>query len=76
MHLNTHWKLNIGNIMQTFEILVFPEIKIKFESCKRNVLKEVHLTNYQPCTNIVFENLKIFKLNVPDFEGIISFIKT
>ena len=34
--------------MQTFEILVFPEIKIKFESCKRNVLKEVHLTNYLP----------------------------
>ena len=62
--------------METFKISVFPEIKIKFEFCQRNVLKEVHLTNYQPCTNIVFENLKIFNLNVPDFEGIISFIKT
>ena len=74
--------------METLEISVFPEIKLK--SCKRNVLKEVHLTNYQPCTNIVFENLNIFKLNVHDIElpwwinislqcggeGLISFIKT
>ena len=54
--------------METFEISVFPEIK--FKSCKKNVWKKtnLNLTNYQPCTNIVFENLNIFKLNIHDIE--------